>query len=435
MRKILLSLVCLVSLSVWSKAQIIEDFEGLLIRTTMANGHIDTPEAYEVVDNPHSDGVNGSAKVMQFTRAFDGNPWAGFFATLPVPVDMTVNKYVLVKVLKTRISPIKFKVEGGTTDPSNFEIPSTAAQTKIGEWEQMVFHFTNADGTYPRIVFMPDFEDPVTLTEDIMIYFDDIVFSETAVGSNIQVIEDYEGIIPINTMANGHLDVPEAFKMAANPAPDEVNSSDSVMMFIRAFDGNPWAGFWSELLTPVDLTLNKYMRVKVLKSRITPIKFKVDGGTTDPSSFEIESKDAQTKVNEWEEVVFHFEDATGTYSKISFMPDFEDPVTLTEDDTIYFDDIVLSLTASGEPSGIRDPEMQQEVLIYPNPVKTSLNLDNLKDIDKVSISNIVGQQVMVTRNVKTRQLVINVSSLTNGVYLVSVYDKSGNSTVRKIIKE
>ncbi len=47
-------------------------------------------------------------------------------------------------------------------------------QTKVEEWETMVFDLSEIDGLWDVIVFMPDFEDPLELDEDIIIYFDNI---------------------------------------------------------------------------------------------------------------------------------------------------------------------------------------------------------------------------------------------------------------------
>jgi hypothetical protein len=149
----------------------------------------------------------------------------------------------------------------------------------------------------------------------------------------------------------------------------------------------------------------------------------------------LESVDPQTKTEEWEQIVFHFPDATGEYPTIAMLPDFSDPVDLTEDMIMYIDDIILSPNATGIPSGVKDPQGREDISIFPNPVKTTLNFSNLKDVDQITISNIVGQQVLVTRNIRNEKVSINVSSLTNGIYMVSVTDRSGNSTVRKIVKE
>jgi len=237
----------------------------------------------------------------------------------------------------------------------------------------------------------------------------------------------------LNQLSNGTLPN-DSLIVVPNPVIDDVNGSAKVLKYRRSKDGDVWAGFWSTLPKKIDMTNNKYMLAKVLKPRISPVKFKVEGGTTNPAFFELPSIDAQTKVDEWEQMAFHFADATGEYPTIAMLLDMADPVGLDEDIVIYVDDIVLSPTATGLPSGI-DTQEKSNISMFPNPVKSTLNIENLKDIDRISISNIVGQQVMVTRNIKTERVAINVSSLTNGVYMVSVIDRDGNATIRKIIKE
>jgi len=118
---------------------------------------------------------------------------------------------------------------------------------------------------------------------------------------------------------------------------------------VRDKDGVPWGGFWSSLPTPIDVTDNKYVHVKVWKPRISPIKFKIEGG--DAGTIEVASINPQQTTNAWEDIVFDFSEKTGTYPIIAFMPDFEDPLTLTEDITIYFDDIILN----NDPNPITPP--------------------------------------------------------------------------------
>jgi hypothetical protein len=73
--------------------------------------------------------------------------------------------------------------------------------------------------------------------------------------------------------------------------------------------------------------------------------------------------------------------------------------------------------------------------MYRNPVKSTLYLDNLKNVDRIVISNMVGQQMLVTRNITGEKTSISVSSLTNGMYMVAIYDRNGNSAIKKIVKE
>jgi hypothetical protein len=431
MKKILLTLICVLAMVPWLNAQkVIEDFELITL-----NGLSDEPlpnDSVYVVNNPAPNGVNSSTRVMKFVRSKDGAVWAGFWSHLSTNVDLTDYKYFSADVMKPRISPVKFKIEGGTTTPAYFELLSITPQTKINEWEHLTFNFPDATGGYSGIAMLLDMMDPVGLTKNINIYVDNIVLRKQPVGGDTIVIEDFQSI-PLNQLSNGPLPN-DSLKIVPNPAKDDVNQSDHVLRFRRSSAGDIWAGFWSTLPKPIDMTTNKYVLVKVWKPRISKVKFKIQDGTTTPATFEFESTEAQTKTNAWEQMVFYYPDATGTYPTIAVEPDFSDPVDLTQDIVLYVDDIVSSPTATGVPTGIKQPE-SLNISVFPNPVKTTLYFDNLKDADRIVISNLVGQQMLVTRNITGERANINVSSLSNGFYMVTVYDKNGNSAIRKIVKE
>jgi len=431
MKKILLTLISVLAMVTWSNAQVvIEDFE-LITVNELSNTPYPSDSLY-ITDNPAPNGLNSSTRVMKMVRSKDGAIWAGFWSRLPESIDLTEYKYFSVDVMKPRISTIKFKVEGGTTTPAFFELESTNLQTKTDEWERIYFNFPDATGEYPTIAMLVDFSDPVDLTEDILIYVDNIILRKQEVGGDTIVIEDFQSLI-LNQLANG--DYPEdSLKFVPNPVIDEVNPSAKVLRFARSATGDIWAGFWSALPEPLDMTVNKYILMKVLKPRISTVKFKVEGGTTTPGFFELESTAPQTATDAWEQMVFYFPDATGTYPTIAALPDFSDPVDLTEDIVIYIDDIVSSPTATGVPTGVKEPE-QLNVFVYPNPVKSTLYFDNLKNVDRIVISNMVGQQMLVNRNITGEKASINVASLSHGVYMVTIYDKDGNTAIKKIVKE
>jgi uncharacterized protein (TIGR02145 family) len=423
-------------------AQSIENFESLKMNI-MESG---TNGSLEVVPNPYPSGINNSAYVVKFVRPFDGAVWSGFFGTLPSAIDFDTYNYVHVKVWKSRISPIRFKIEGGAN--GNIELESMYPQTVVNGWEDIVFDFSQATGPYSKIVWMPDFEDPLTLTEDITIYFDDIIVNNdpnpmgvreqvlnvdlTGVGltsgqqvflsgalggiygiwntpgdnlNNEMTDPDADGIYSIklnlpdgliafkvfigagwsvgdnapggdrvlavsgsmvvnfvfglegltieNLDNNIVLENYESLKMnlmeggtngsivvVPNPDPSGVDISSYAVKFVRPFDSQPWSGFYGTLDTPVDFTTNKYVHVKVWKPRVSPVKFKIEGGKT--GTIEIASLYPQTTINSWEDMVFDFSNADSLYSKIVFMPDFEDPLTLTQDITMYFDDILIN---------------------------------------------------------------------------------------------
>lgn len=334
MKKLLLISFMLLVLTGITKSQVIADYE--VIKMNYMAGGADDSSTLTVVPNPDPTGINTSAWVVKFVRDKNGVPWGGFWSALAASVDVTTNKYVHVKVWKPRISPIKFKLEGGAA--GTLETLSITPQATTGQWEDMVFDFTSKTGTYPTIAFMPDFEDPLTLTDDIIIYFDDIMVNNDPAPNSAAayVIEDYE-IMPLNLMTNDPLVDLSYMNIVPNPDPTGINISNYVVKYFRDKDGPAWGGFWSP--TPVDVTTNKYMHVKVWKPRISPLKFKIE---KPGENHEIFSINPQATINGWEDIVFDFSAYSGEWTVIAFMPDFEDPLTLTEDITIYFDDIILN---------------------------------------------------------------------------------------------
>lgn len=301
-----------------------------------------TGGSVSVVANPDATGANTSLYVAKMVIGITGRqPWAGWYATIPTAIDMTANKYIHVKVWKPRISPTCFKVEkSGGDSGDTFPITESA---ETGKWVEVVFDYTSkadVSGEYVKIVLVPDFEKPYTGTSDVTLYFDDIyVNNDPAVGSTpVVTIENFE-TTEMNIMLNGADDL-SAFSKIPNPDKSGINLSDNVIKLHRDKDGAPHDGFWGHVLPKLDITGNKYVHVKVWKPRISELKFKLEGGPGVPATSERVSAAPQLKTNAWEDIVWDFTDmADGEYPIIAFLPDFESPVTLTEDIDLYFDDI------------------------------------------------------------------------------------------------
>jgi hypothetical protein len=427
MKKNLLITFILLAIVGFSRAQVVTDFEVIKLNL-MINDPVTDLSSMTVVPNPDPTGINTSTWVVKYVRDKDGIPWGGFWSALPTPVDVTVNKYVHVKVWKPRISPLKFKLEGGAA--GTLEIFSMSPQANIGMWEDMVFDFSSKTGTYPTIAFMPDFEDPLTLTDNIVIYFDDIMVNNDPQPNTAAsyVIEDFQ-IIPLNLMINDPVTDLSTMTLVPNPDATGINTSNWVVQYLRDKDGVPWGGFWSP--TAVDVTNNQYMHVKVWKPRISPLHFKIEGGTA--GNLEIPSILPQTSTGVWEDIVFDFTSKTGAYPTISFMPDFEDPLTLTNDIIIYFDDIILN-NDPNPITGINVIPKDNNVTIYPVPFNNSLAINAEVYLKSVIITSALGQQVYKMENLGMGTSTINTSQLAAGVYFVTCLPKSGNPFVLKIVK-
>ena len=70
---------------------------------------------------------------------------------------------------------------------------------------------------------------------------------------------------------------------------------------------------------------------------------------------------------------------------------------------------------------------------YPNPVRKSFYISNKSTIEKIEVNSIVGQ-VITRKEVNDLQTEIDLSSLTNGVYFITVTSQNENKII-KIIKE
>jgi len=68
--------------------------------------------------------------------------------------------------------------------------------------------------------------------------------------------------------------------------------------------------------------------------------------------------------------------------------------------------------------------------IYPNPTKSTLNIKTATAITNISVYSLLGNQV-----IKTNSKNIDVSGLSNGVYLIKILDVNGNQHVKRFIKE
>ena len=82
--------------------------------------------------------------------------------------------------------------------------------------------------------------------------------------------------------------------------------------------------------------------------------------------------------------------------------------------------------------GVEDLNVS-EFSIYPNPTSEMLNVEGNTQIEKVVIYDLLGRTVL-ENSPMAEKTQINISSLNNGVYLVSITSE-GKRTVRKIVKE
>lgn len=80
-------------------------------------------------------------------------------------------------------------------------------------------------------------------------------------------------------------------------------------------------------------------------------------------------------------------------------------------------------------TGLKESENQLAFSVYPNPSNDIISINSIKEIKSIAIVNLIGDVVKTIQN----QTEINVSELSNGIYMLHVTDANGHGGVQKIV--
>ncbi|MCK4661925.1 MAG: lamin tail domain-containing protein [Bacteroidales bacterium] len=99
-----------------------------------------------------------------------------------------------------------------------------------------------------------------------------------------------------------------------------------------------------------------------------------------------------------------------------------------ENDVIYVDSVTIT------PVGVEEITLFDKIDIYPNPFNEIIYLNNVEQIKKIVIYNIIGQDVLHVDGKEKQLIKINTTELKDGLYIISIFDINGNIKTKKIIK-
>lgn len=94
--------------------------------------------------------------------------------------------------------------------------------------------------------------------------------------------------------------------------------------------------------------------------------------------------------------------------------------------------VAIRFTAEGV-LGLQDVNIPT-LNVYPNPAKTQVTVTSSSSIDKIEVTNILGQKVYENATVGANQTTVNVADLQNGAYFVRVYSENCVITRKLIVK-
>jgi len=427
---------------------------------------------YEIVTNPDPDGVNTSSttKVLKINMVKGADCYAGavnYHGTLgtwkldsAVPSNLTlsmqVNKSVVGKV------GIKF---ANATDGTVFEIKDDQGLvTTVNEWVTLTW---NISGFNPG--------DNVNI-DQMVVFIDWRCTGETARPSDVQLLVDN-----ITWGANKLTDAPAAATcsdgiqnggetgvdcggtcsaciiaepLVAAPTPPARNAADVVSIYSNAYtnvtlDELPTS--WSQLgaFTATTIAGNNTWKITSCEflGMVTNYGSGVDLSTMEKMHIDYWTPDTNgisvkivNTVNGGEAIASLGTTVTGSWRSIDvdmtafaalpnktkitqLLIDPSAPSTLYIDNFYFYKGTSLGTTKFDKSN----------VKMYPNPVKKSLTIEANSTIEKISVYNILGQEVLTT-NPKSNSATLQTNNLQKGVYIVKT-EIDGKVSASKIIKE
>ncbi len=112
---------------------------------------------YEQIANPVSGGINTSAKVGKYVKGGEAN-WAGIVTQLTAKIDFSSKPVLKWKVYSPVAGKALLKIE--SSDNGGDPIEKFATVTKVDEWEELSFDFTDVpSNVYDKIALFLDFDN------------------------------------------------------------------------------------------------------------------------------------------------------------------------------------------------------------------------------------------------------------------------------------
>jgi hypothetical protein len=123
------------------------------------------------------------------------------------------------------------------------------------------------------------------------------------------------------------------FAVVDNPSMTGINTSPKVGRLVIHPTGDPWAGIWTNSITPFTITSsNAIVKMWVYKDVISDVNLKLEPPNIDHNV-------PNTVINQWEELTFDYTSHIGTtVNVITIIPDFQLP-SRTSGSTNHFDNI------------------------------------------------------------------------------------------------
>lgn len=383
------------------------------------------------ISNPQMSGINTSEIVMQIVKGA-GAVWAGSKITMAAPIDFTTDRIFKVRVF----SPVAgrrllLKFEGAGPFFEKLSAPISTANV----WEELTFDFTNeaVNNLNNQIVFMFDFGTEGDGGPNSTYLFDDVTQSlGTTPVLILPVLPlDFESTTvsyPFLNFAGGEVSI------VPNPYISGINTSTTVARMIKN-PGEVYGGSVIQMASPINFSsTTRKVKVKVWSPVAgKKLLLKFEGSPIDFDNGAFETEVTINNANIWEELIFDYNSATlfppvnNNDNKIVFFFDFGTQGDGSANSTYYFDDISFSDALSISTFN------NSKVKIYPNPISNQMTIESNNEIKKVSIYNLLGQEVINYKST-TNSVTIQTNGIESGIYIAKAIMIDGTESILKFIK-
>jgi hypothetical protein len=181
---------------------------------------------------------------------------------------------------------------------------------------------------------------------------------------------------------------------------------------------DPELRFWARWNTEAD-----YDYVQVLASEISSNNWSALCGLytkTGNANQAINEPLYDGSMNTWIEERMSLNNYVGQKIKIKFAITSD---ANTNSDGFYFDDVTVKVFGDSTV-GINTVAQHSQITAYPNPTSQSLTIINNSNSSSVVMSNVLGEEVQQINIANGQKIIINISDLPNGIYLL----RSGTSS-------
>ncbi|MDR1739483.1 MAG: T9SS type A sorting domain-containing protein [Bacteroidales bacterium] len=79
-------------------------------------------------------------------------------------------------------------------------------------------------------------------------------------------------------------------------------------------------------------------------------------------------------------------------------------------------------------------QANEDLKIYPNPTSSTINIESAESLSSITLFDGQGKKVLQKRNINSTQTIIDISSLSNGAYIMQVR-MTKETITKKIIKK